>query len=283
MATGGDDATVRVYELASGAVAKTVPAQGDAVNGVSFHPHRPLLALSTGTRHFARESAGGSSSDSDSDEGEGGGGGRGGGQGEVKDGDGDGDGGGGGDSGVEPLFCVRVVSFGDIHIQGDSQGTLGDPQDAGSSAVTAMATTATGAAAVEAADSANDNDNDNDPANAAPSGSAADENDGGGGDDGNGDGDGTAAGSAEGSSDVADGGQEVVVSVKSGRVVLTATPSKRGGPASSTPTTDMEVEVSGEGGAAASTASASAVSLSLTPEAWANLKAKVDAELGAGV
>ena len=260
MATGGDDATVRVYELASGAVAKTLPAQGDAVNGVSFHPHRPLLALSTGTRHFAGDSAGGSSSDSDEGEGRGEGGSEGGGeghgQGEVKDGDGD----GGGDCGVDPLFCVRVLSVGDIHIQGDSQST-------GSSAV--LAATAAAEAPVSV------NDNDNDLADTAPNGSAAEEHDGGD------DGDGTTAGGAEDLS--GDGSPEVVVSVKSGRVVLTATPSKRGAPNLPALTADMEVEIGDEGGAGASPGGASEVSLSLTPEAWADLKAKVDAELGAGV
>ena len=253
---------MRVYELASGAVAKTLPAQGDAVNGVSFHPHRPLLALSTGTRHFAGESAGGSSSDSDEGEGGGEGGGEGHGQGEVKDGDGD----GGGDCGVDPLFCVRVLSVGDIHIQGDSQ-SIGS--SAVSAATAAAAVTAT--AAAEAPVSVNDSD----LADTAPNGSAAEEHDGGD------DGDGTTAGGAEDLS--GDGSPEVVVSVKSGRVVLTATPSKRGAPNFPALTADMEVEIGDEGGAGASPGGASEVSLSLTPEAWADLKAKVDAELGAGV
>ncbi|CAM9170103.1 unnamed protein product [Phaeothamnion confervicola] len=123
LVSGGTDGRVSVFDLATGATVDCpgFERQPDCVNGVSLHPLAPLLALSTGQRHYAGADACGDGGESGSGVGSGGAGSSAGGSEESRCGGGGGGGGG-------------ITGGGDGGDGGDAGGADGGAGGAGSNA-----------------------------------------------------------------------------------------------------------------------------------------------------
>lgn len=52
--TGGESGRLRVFDLTTGLEVADLHIADDVLNGVAFHPWKPLIASSSGQRHFAK-------------------------------------------------------------------------------------------------------------------------------------------------------------------------------------------------------------------------------------